>query len=203
MASDLDQILVQLEPPSDAPTTPRKKSTTTTTEKPAEKASHRRRGLVALVVLIAVLAVGALAVVLVASGGKDGTPAVGGGKNVEVSGAKAFTDTGIALQGRDDVTIDAHGTVNNGTELVGPDGDSNPQLQQFNLRVGGGLLPGNHAALVARIGEQGTPFVVGSHGQFVVPKSGGTLFLGVNDAGVDNNSGQFTANVVVHPPTSS
>ena len=157
----------------------------------------------ALVVLIALLAVGALAIGLVASGGKDDTAAVGGAKNVEVSATKAFTDTGIALQGGDDVTIDAHGTINNGSGLAGPDGDSNPQLQKFNLRVGGGLLPGNHAALVARIGEQGTPFVVGSHTEFAVPDSGGSLFLGVNDAGVDNNSGHFTANVVVHPPTSS
>jgi hypothetical protein len=63
------------------------------------------------------------------------------------------------------------------------------------------VLPGaaHHAGLIGRISGSGTPFFVGS--DFTGPAlQGGELFLGINDIGVDNNSGAFAATVQVAEP---
>jgi hypothetical protein len=83
---------------------------------------------------------------------------------------------------------------------VGPDGDPDPNLPAFY-----DVIPAaNHAALIGRIGH-GEPFVVGARSTFDVQDDfGGRFYLGINDNGVDNNSGHFTATVTVdHSPNPS
>jgi hypothetical protein len=74
---------------------------------------------------------------------------------------------------------------------VGPDGNPNPALQAPAYSV---LPSAHHAALIGRIGPQGAPFPVGT--TYSQPAAAtGRLYLGINDTGVDNNSGSFTAHV--------
>jgi hypothetical protein len=81
---------------------------------------------------------------------------------------------------------------------VGPDGDPGQQPPKFNV------LPGekHHAALIGRIdgvdSDTGKPFLIGREYTAIMDRSG-VLVLGVNDTGLENNSGEFTVNVVVTP----
>jgi hypothetical protein len=68
------------------------------------------------------------------------------------------------------------------------------------------VLPGsaNHSGLIGRINEteMGVPFLVGSNYAGVADRTG-ILILGINDTGVDNNAGAFTATIEVEEPASS
>jgi hypothetical protein len=63
------------------------------------------------------------------------------------------------------------------------------------------VLPGadHHAGLIGRISASGTPFFVGSAFTGSAPQAG-ELFLGINDIGVENNSGAFAASIQVTQP---
>ena len=114
-------------------------------------------------------------------------------ETVTVDAKRAFTDTGVDVAVGDRVAIAASGTVfYDATGSTGPTGVAErPDLQQFNV-----LDSENHGSLIGRIGENGAPFSVGSDfaSASLAP---GRLFLGVNDRGVENNSGAFTATVTV------
>jgi len=114
-------------------------------------------------------------------------------ETVIVDGRRAFTDSGVEVATGDRVQVGATGTVfHDSSGSSGPSGVAERRdLRQFNV-----LESENHGALIGRIGENGAPFPVGSDfsSASLAP---GRLFLGVNDAGVDNNSGSFTATVTV------
>jgi hypothetical protein len=126
-------------------------------------------------------------------GGGDGG---GGGEAqpvaVAVDGAKAYTDTEIDLKAGDRVTIEATGRAShNAGAFTTPDGDANPALDEFSVIKGA-----SHNALIGKITRGGDPFFVGSFAQFRAEEAG-RLFLGVNDTGVQNNSGRYNAKVTV------
>ena len=117
---------------------------------------------------------------------------------VVVPGTDQWTDTGIDLKIDDTVSIEADGEVTpsaGGVPLHGPDGVPDGRGQQYNLE---GLEEANHNSLIGRIGEDGAPFQVGSQ-LLSKADTDGRLFLGVNDVGVANNAGEFTATVTVNP----
>jgi len=90
------------------------------------------------------------------------------------------------------VVLTATGQVVHSIELgqkSGPDGDPG---KRYPTNV---LPEADHNALIGRIGAR-DPFLVGSSTEFAA-RGDGRLWLGVNDAGVDNNSGAFTAHVRV------
>jgi hypothetical protein len=92
--------------------------------------------------------------------------------------------------------VSATGTIfHDASGTTGPNGVAERlDLQQFNVLKGE-----NHAGLIGRIGDSGTPFSVGS--DFASTNlAPGRLFLGINDVGVDNNSGAFSAVVTVRRP---
>ena len=133
------------------------------------------------------------AVLLLAPGGGGG----GGGvesRRVVVPGDQAFTDTGLALGRGDEVAVAATGTVlhdeKDPSRRAGPDGDPGVGDSPANLVAGQ-----DHSGLIGRVGPGGEPFLVGSRWS----SSGldGELFLGINDRGVENNGGSFTAQVEV------
>jgi serine/threonine-protein kinase len=169
------------------------------------KRSSRRGLLLGLGAVVVVVVV--VAAVLLTRGG-DGGGGGGGGSEVttvEVPGDVQFppgTDTGVELQVGDAVTITATGTVVHDTTtdptlVSDPDGDADlPDLREFNVE---GLPDANHADLIGRIGEVGTPFVVGSRLEFTA-ETAGRLFLGVNDVGAFNNAGSFDAEISVEQP---
>ncbi|MEN8238932.1 MAG: hypothetical protein ABFR53_07000 [Actinomycetota bacterium] len=119
--------------------------------------------------------------------------------SVVVPGTEQWTDTGIDLSVDDTVLIEADGEVTPSTPNVpfyGPDGvHDQPSARQFNID---GLEDANHAGLIGRFGEAGAPFQVGSELRFEADTEG-RLFLGINDTGVGNNAGEFTATITVDP----
>jgi hypothetical protein len=113
-----------------------------------------------------------------------------------VPGTVAWTGTGVSLTAGERFVVHAGGEVSYSHfhPPVGPDGDSTPH-------PGVCVLPGpdHHAGLIGRISVSGTPFLVGSHLTGSANRSG-ELYLGINDTGVDNNGGAFTATVQVARP---
>jgi hypothetical protein len=119
--------------------------------------------------------------------------------SVTVPGTADWSDAGIDLAVGDSFEIDAGGAVTHapGGESVDPNGDPDPNLRQFNVA---GMEQVDHAALIGRIGEAGTPFLVGRLFESDVVEEG-RLFLGINDADVSTNGGEYFAVItVVSPP---
>ena len=97
----------------------------------------------------------------------------------------------------DVVTVRSSGEIVHDTALpnpVGPDG-SESELRQFNV-----IVDVNHAVLIGRVGDEGVPFLVGVLSQFTADHSRGSLYLGINDVGVQNNTGSFTSVITIAPP---
>ena len=101
-----------------------------------------------------------------------------------------FTDTGIELVVGSHVEIVARGESESGGGLSGPEGDPNPDYR------GASVIDGGHNGLIGKIGLRGDPFFVGERLTFDA-ETAGTLFLGVNDTGVDNNLGAYVADITV------
>lgn len=142
-----------------------------------------RLGLLAGASLVAVLVAVALTVML--SRDSDGA------RDVLVDGKQPWTDSHIDLKAGNNVQITARGEVfHSENSSLGPEGFPNrPEL----------LTPldtANHAGLLARVGTTGTPFYVGRRTAFTADRDG-RLFLGINDGGLENNRGSFTATVTV------
>lgn len=109
---------------------------------------------------------------------------------VAVEGTRQWTDTAIVVEPGDQLHITATGTVfHSERDSTTPDGAAHPGLRVFNI-----LTNANHAGLLGRIGATGSPFVVGRDATRAVT-AGGTLYLGINDQGVENNHGSFSAKV--------
>ena len=149
---------------------------------------RRRRILTVATVAAAAGAAGlTLALVFGSDGGNGSTV-----RTVEIPANQAWTDTHVVCRAGAVFEITANGTIlhNNTTSqsAVGPDGDSNPDLRQFNAP---GLPNVNHAALIGSI-DRKQPSFVGKQATYRCSTTG-SLFLGINDAGLNNNSGHFTA----------
>jgi hypothetical protein len=112
-------------------------------------------------------------------------------------GQANWIDTGIRLEVGELIEIDAEGeaTHDGGASWSGPAGDTNDDKRQYNLAE---FPLDNHNALVGRIGGDGIPFLIGEHASFAVDNAG-TLYLGVNDQGVENNAGQYVVTIAVTP----
>jgi molecular chaperone DnaK len=153
----------------------------------------RRRGWLVGVGAAVVLLLAALAFLIFRPSGNGTTT-----KSVVVPGTASYTDTGVDLSAGQKVTVTATGTIHHAPAAdatAGPDGASDPSLRQYNVQVDGKPLDANHAALIGKI-DDGTPFFVGSHKIFMADRPG-RFFLGINDGGVNNNSGSYQANVTV------
>jgi hypothetical protein len=136
--------------------------------------------------------VAAVVIIIAVSGGGGGGD---GAQTVEVAvpGDQIFTETDVDCDAGASLAISAEGTVFHNDETgTGPDGDPSVPAE-FSV------VPDiAHAALIGRIGDEGAPFLVGSSVAGTCPAAG-QLFLGVNDAGPGNNSGEFVATVEVQP----
>ncbi|MGH9132365.1 MAG: TIR domain-containing protein, partial [Ilumatobacteraceae bacterium] len=106
---------------------------------------------------------------------------------VTVPGDQRWTSTDVEVAPGDTVTFRAEGVVVHNlatNDRAGPDGDDDPNLQQFNLPG----VEGRHSALIGRLGPDGTPFVIGSELTWVADGTG-VLELSVNDVDVSSNAG--------------
>jgi len=108
-------------------------------------------------------------------------------REVDVPGANAWTRTNIELRDGQDLWFDSRGEVRWGPgRKDGPGGESgsprNP-ARPIPSRPG--------AALIGKIGESGDPFFIGNDRGPIRVRGRGTLFLGVNDDYLQDNSGGF------------
>jgi DNA segregation ATPase FtsK/SpoIIIE-like protein len=115
------------------------------------------------------------------------------GTKVEIPATQAWTDTGINCTPGSVLEITAAGTIthdNVGTS-VRPDGNPKPNLRQYNVPE---FPDTNHAALIGSIDRKQPYFPVGEEETYTCT-AGGRLFLGINDIGLDDNSGKFIATI--------
>lgn len=130
-------------------------------------------------------------------GADAGTPAT----QIEVPGMTQWSDTGLDLAPGEHVAVTATGEVaHGGGGEYGPNGD----LTRTNFAANVVNCFG-HVGLIGRVGAAGDPFFVGSETSFAATTAD-RLFLGVNDVGVDNNAGEFEAEVtpgLSHEPIAS
>jgi hypothetical protein len=111
---------------------------------------------------------------------------------ITVSARRAWTDTGIDVRTGDILSFSPEGTIQWGPGREdGPAGEMNSPIDQrrpIPARPGG--------ALIGRIGTSSSDvfFIGNDRGTFRV-RSGGRLYLGVNDADVGDNSGSFQVRI--------
>jgi hypothetical protein len=114
-------------------------------------------------------------------------------REAKVPGNVAWTDTGIDVKARQTLAITARGEV--GADKViktGPAGFvANPEWRKYNV-----LADAPHMALIGRIGDKGSPFLVGASWSGEAPVDG-RLFLGVNDRDTKNNIGELQTTVSI------
>jgi hypothetical protein len=105
-------------------------------------------------------------------------------RTVRVDPRTSWTDTGISVRQGDVIRLDASGSLRTTPrgEIVGPQGSATG-------RAASAALPdGPAGALIARIGDDGEPMLVGSERTIRADRAG-RLWLGVNDDRHDDNSG--------------
>ncbi len=118
---------------------------------------------------------------------------------LDVSGAKQWTDSGIDLRADDRVVIEATGTLQlPQAKPAGPEGL--PRGWRDLLRT----LPVGDAgrgALIGRVGDSAasTPFLIGQRREYQATRDG-RLFLGVNWESNQSAEGAFHVKIQVHPP---
>ena len=115
---------------------------------------------------------------------------------VQVSSTVPWTATGVECAPGEVLDIAVTGTIlhnkDDPASATGPDGLTEPFFRQFNVP---GLPPdANSVAVIGSLDEAQPFFVVGSSLAFTCPAAG-ELYLGVNDSGLQNNSGDFSATV--------
>lgn len=122
-------------------------------------------------------------------GGSSGRPSGLRERQVNVSATQPWSDTGIDVRPGQSVFIDASGRVRWGKDRRdGPEGENN---SPFNA---GRPLPNRPGgALIGRIGND--LFFIGAQSGPIRVRSGGRLFLGINDDYLEDNSGSFRVTV--------
>lgn len=118
---------------------------------------------------------------------------------VAVSARTGWTDSGITVAQGERLRFAATGTI-----VFSPRGHRAPPAgSEDNLRdTNAPVRTALQGALIGRVGgtvrgrgaAAGTVFVIGSQTSVVMP-AGGQLFLGINDSGLDDNSGQFSVQI--------
>lgn len=113
---------------------------------------------------------------------------------VTVAANTNWTNTALELAAGNVVTFTATGTVSylEAGNTCGPEGASwtdtadqeDPLWQQ------------PHAGLIGKLGEAGSPFFIGASYSLTLD-SNGTLFLGINDAWNEGNTGEFIVTIEV------
>ncbi len=146
-------------------------------------------------VLLALIPVVALVTVLAATGlirsGDEDQP---GPRPLRVAvDADVEWARAVEVDAGETVEITAKGEIDTATDLPGrtsgPDGIAGEEYHENNVIAGVA-----HAALIGKLGEGGTPMLVGSFLRYTAPTDG-VLFLGVNDRGLANNGGRYDVTI--------
>ncbi|WP_273651744.1 hypothetical protein [Cellulomonas fimi] len=114
-----------------------------------------------------------------------------------VPATQVWTPMGVTCVTGDVFGIEMSGSVSHDQSAggtVGPNGLLDPFFHQFNVE---GFPDANTVTVIGSLDEDpDTFFVVGERAAYVCPRDG-QLYLGVNDAGVANNSGAFLATITL------
>lgn len=108
-------------------------------------------------------------------------------REIDVRGAEAWTPTAIELRDGQEIWFDSRGEVR-----WGPDRKDGPGGESGSRRNPNRPIPSRPgASLIGKIGESGDPFFVGADKGPIRVRGRGTLFLGINDDYLQDNSGAF------------
>ncbi|MBK5257028.1 MAG: hypothetical protein JJE39_13435 [Vicinamibacteria bacterium] len=108
-------------------------------------------------------------------------------REVDVRGSMAWTRTDIELRGGQEVWFESRGQVR-----WGPGRKDGPEGESGSPRNAARPIPSRPgAALIGKIGESGDPFFIGKDSGPIRVRGRGTLFLGINDDYLQDNSGSF------------
>ena len=127
-----------------------------------------------------------------AASGTSGTanlqPATGAG--IVVSSRQAWTPTGITVRRGENLTFNTTGEIQLSGDSSDIAGSAGAKSQRY---APNSPLPRNFAgALIARVGN--TVFPIGNQTRVTMPANG-QLFLGINDDGFEDNSGEFRVEI--------
>lgn len=112
-------------------------------------------------------------------------------RDVRVSARESWTDTGIAVRAGQTIYVDATGRVR-----WGPGRQDGPEGERNSPRNDGRPVPSRPAAaLIGRVGDGNDVFFIGSSPEGIRMRSGGTLYLGINDDFLEDNNGAFSVTV--------
>lgn len=117
-------------------------------------------------------------------------------RSVTVPGNAGWIDTAVDLIPEHLLAIDADGRVDNNVpgNDTGPEGLPDSADDPYNL-----LACANHMALIGKVGVGGAPFAIGRDRSLPAPASG-RLFLRVNHSAPAENTGKFSAGILVARP---
>jgi hypothetical protein len=127
-----------------------------------------------------------------AASGTAATPSTGtGGSGLVVSAKQAWTSTGLVVRQGEVLTFNTTGEI-----MVGPNQDdvATPAGVKAGRFADKAPVPRLFAgALIGRV-NNGQPFAIGDQTSVVAPATG-RLFLGINDEGFENNTGEFRVEI--------
>jgi hypothetical protein len=112
-------------------------------------------------------------------------------RDVSVSAAERWTDTGISVRAGQTIYISANGKVR-----WGPGRQDGPAGERNSPRNDARPIPSRPAAaLIGRIGDGDNYFFIGDEGDAIRLRDSGRLYLGINDDYLQDNSGAFRVTV--------
>src|SRR5208282_1731180 len=121
-------------------------------------------------------------------------------KSFTLDGGKVWTDTGIALEPGQKITVAAKGTLRYSDAKAdnGPDGLTRGFKDLIRI------LPFNDAgrgALIGRVGDADVaqPFLIGAKRDVVTP-AGGRLSIGINQTSNDTGDGTYKVQIAIYAP---
>lgn len=154
---------------------------------------HRRAFGTARILLTALAVLAVVGTPAVADAREPGTT----GLTITVPGAQPWTATGIVVTAGDRITVAATGTI----FIAGSDPGKSPAGDTSIVPCPYSVLAPSQPcwSLIGRIGD-GNPFGIGTAASIVADASG-PLWFGVNDEEFGDNSGTWTATVIVIPAT--
>jgi hypothetical protein len=122
--------------------------------------------------------------------GTPNQPTAGGG--IVVPGNQRWVSTGLTVRAGETLTINTTGEIRISSDQNDVAGPAGSRSQRY---ASGAPMPRALAgALIGRIGANGTPFGIGDQRSVRMPEAG-VLFLGINDDGVEDNSGEFRVEI--------
>ncbi len=108
-------------------------------------------------------------------------------REIDVRAATAWTPTNIEVRAGQDLWFDARGEIR-----WGPGRKDGPEGEGGSPRNPARPIPSRPgAALIGKIGESGDPFFIGKDSGPIQVRGRGTLFLGINDDYLQDNTGSF------------